>query len=223
MNKVVKIVLNLACGVGIGALGYRLGYKKGVEETKEWAAGEINTILDCKAEALVNEKEAEMTPDLLKKMEFGKADEVVITKDPLENQILPEQDEIVVEVKPNKVDIPSEAPKRSRKKLPYMVTCTEFDENFNDMTRKELELTQMGDLYVGCSDELYSARTFPFASTAFIPHEAELRGVSDAIFSTREGSPWALTRISPATERIARETAVMRIVFVFINHRYIVP
>lgn len=158
MHKVVKVVLNLACGVGIGALGYRLGYKKGVEETKEWAAGEINTILDCKAEALVSEKEAEMTPELLKKMEFGKADEVIITKDPLENQILPEQDEIVVEVKPNKVDISSEAPKRSRKKLPYMVTCTEFDENFNDMTRKELEMTQTGDLYVGCSDELYSAR-----------------------------------------------------------------
>lgn len=150
MKKGFKIALNIIAGAGVGAGGYFIGFKRGqksqIEKTNEVI--EFYENKQANQEQIVSEvlvKPEDLKPELLEQMEYGKADEVVITPEPLEEQVLEEVlEEEVVEEKPKK---------KSKRKTPYFIDAAQYAEE--KCAEIDLEIDENGDVYDGESDDIY--------------------------------------------------------------------
>lgn len=148
MKKGFKIALNIIAGAGVGAGGYFIGFKRGqksqIEKTNEVI--EFYENKQANQEQIVSEvlvKPEDLKPELLEQMEYGKADEVVITPEPLENQVM-EEAEAEEEVKPKK---------KSKRKTPYFIDAEQYAEE--KCVTIDLEIDENGDVYDGESDDIY--------------------------------------------------------------------
>lgn len=169
MKKGIKVTLNLLAAGAIGYVSYRIGFKKGKDSMSQWAADEINKVIEqeCKAieTAKVNEKPAEpdiLDEHILKQLEYGKGDELVIepNKEPIMEE--PSNEPVLVSLKTELAATPDVEPatKRKSRKVPYLVTSKEYDEDdrYAFFDRTDLEVTADGDLYLARSDNLYDER-----------------------------------------------------------------
>lgn len=145
MKKGIKIALNIIAGAGVGFGGYFVGFKRGekkqldkVNEVIEYYENKAATQEQIVSEVLVDP--AELKPELLEQMEYGKADEVVIEEPEAAAVDISEEEE----PKPKK---------KAKRKTSYFIDADQYADEKCAII--DLEIDENGDVYDGESDDIY--------------------------------------------------------------------